>query len=105
MRFMLLGGLRYDKMELLKLVEERSMVTLDDLRESSFYQFIIEEGLEQGAERGEAKLLQRPLERRFGPLPSWAIERMKRADRAMVEAWADRFVDANGTPLEELLST
>lgn len=112
-RFTLLGGLRYDKMELLKLVEERSMETLDDLSASSFYQFIVEEGLRKGLEeglekgegRGETKLLRRLLERRFGPLPSWAVERMKRADRAMVEAWADRFVDANGIPLEELLSS
>ncbi|MPY89307.1 MAG: DUF4351 domain-containing protein [Luteitalea sp.] len=107
-RFALLGGLRYNKTDLLMLVEERGMVTLEDLRESSFYQYILEEGerkgQERGFERGEAALLQRLLERRFGPLPSWAAERIEAADRATVEAWGVRVLDANATRLEDLLT-
>lgn len=111
-RFLLLGGLRYDKMMLVKLLEDHSMLTLSDLRESSFYELILEEGMEKGIEKGiergrregEAALLRRQLERRFGSLPSWALERINRADRATVEAWGERVLDAAGISLEDFLT-
>lgn len=66
------------------------------LTPSRLYQLIMEEG--------EAALLRRQLERRFGPLPSWAIDRIRSADRATVEAWGERVLDAAGLSLDELLT-
>jgi hypothetical protein len=34
------------------------------------------------------------LTRRFGPLPQWAIERLKGATDERVDLWADRVLDA-----------
>ncbi|MDR2451037.1 MAG: Rpn family recombination-promoting nuclease/putative transposase, partial [Candidatus Accumulibacter sp.] len=50
-------------------------------------------GWEEGREEGEA-MLARLLTRRFGPLPEWARERLRRADAAQREAWADAVLDA-----------
>jgi hypothetical protein len=50
-------------------------------------------GREEGREESEA-MLARQLSRRFGPLPEWARERLRRADAAQREAWADAVLDA-----------
>jgi predicted transposase YdaD len=50
MHFLVLGGLRYNKLDILELVKEKIMISLQDLRESSFYQMILEEGAQQGLE-------------------------------------------------------
>ncbi|MGH9837662.1 MAG: hypothetical protein ACREEM_02635 [Blastocatellia bacterium] len=42
--FLMLGGLRYNRVDLLELIGRKSMITLEQLRESSFYQFVEEEG-------------------------------------------------------------
>ncbi|MPY88072.1 MAG: DUF4351 domain-containing protein [Luteitalea sp.] len=103
-RFALVGSLRYNAIDLLTLVEERVML---DLEEFPLYQYFVEKGLEQGREQGweqgETALLRRLLERRFGSLPSWAVARLEAADRATVEAWADRLLDTDGMLLEDLL--
>lgn len=39
-----------------------------------------EKGEAKGFEKGECTLLERQLEKRFGPLPGWAIEKLKTAD-------------------------
>jgi predicted transposase YdaD len=41
--FLMLGGLRYNRIDLLELIGRKSMITLEQLKESSFYQFIAEE--------------------------------------------------------------
>jgi hypothetical protein len=56
----------------------------------------IEKGIQQGARQGEAALL----ERRFGPLPRWACERIEQAERTLLEEWGLRVLEA-GT-LEEV---
>jgi predicted transposase YdaD len=55
LHFLLLGGLRYNPTELLELIGRKSMIPLEQLKESSFYQFIVKEGLEEGLEKGQLK--------------------------------------------------
>lgn len=50
---------------------------------------------EEGRQEGEARLLLRLLERRFGPLPPWVEQRVTAARSAQVEGWTDRLLDAN----------
>ena len=59
-------------------------------------------GEAQGAVRGEANLLGRMLERRFGPLPDWARRRIESADTVTLETWGLRLIDA--ASLEDVLT-
>jgi predicted transposase YdaD len=52
LHFVMLGGLRYNRLDLLELVGRKSMIPLEQLRESSFYQFILDEGRAEGREKG-----------------------------------------------------
>jgi predicted transposase YdaD len=52
LHFLVLGGLRYNRDEIFDLLGRITMVPLEQLRESSVYQFILEEGLEKGREEG-----------------------------------------------------
>jgi hypothetical protein len=60
-----------------------------------------QEGRQEGLQKGEATLLLRQLERRFGPLPDWAPDRLRTADRALLEDWGLRILDA--ASLEDVL--
>jgi predicted transposase YdaD len=53
------------------------------------------EGLHEGEQRGEVNVLSRQLSRRFGPLPEWALARLRAADAAQLETWADAVLDAS----------
>lgn len=53
----------------------------------------MERGEARGILKGEARLLVRLLERRFGPLPSWARERIAAAE-AQLEAWGEAVLTA-----------
>jgi hypothetical protein len=44
MHFLMLGGLRYNRVDLLELIGGKSMIPLEQLKESSWYQFVAEEG-------------------------------------------------------------
>lgn len=55
LHFVMLGGLRYNRADLLELVWRRSMIPIEQLRESSFYQFILDEGREEGRDEGREK--------------------------------------------------
>ena len=48
----MLGTLRYNRLEILELLGRRGMITREHLRESGFYQLILEEGREEGREEG-----------------------------------------------------
>ena len=52
------------------------------------------EGIEQGIERGEARVLERQLAKRFGPLTDATSQRLKNATCEQLELWADRILDA-----------
>ncbi|MEO5330670.1 MAG: DUF4351 domain-containing protein [Magnetococcus sp. YQC-5] len=43
---------------------------------------------------GEARMLIRQLQRRFGDLPSWVSEKIFQAEPPSLEEWGLRFVDA-----------
>jgi len=59
-----------------------------------------EEGREEGRQEGELKILRQQIEKRFGPLPSWAEQRLIAASSEQLEQLATRVLDASG--LEEL---
>jgi len=61
-----------------------------------------QEGLQEGRQEGELAILRRLIERRFGPLPSWAEQRLTAASTEQLEALATRVLDA--ASLEEVLS-
>lgn len=48
----------------------------------------------EGKAEGEAALLRRLLERRFGALPEWAVSRLQTADTTALETWGLRLIDA-----------
>jgi predicted transposase YdaD len=57
LHFVMLGSLRYNRLDLLELVGRKSMIPLEQLRESSFYQFILDEGREEGREEGRKEAM------------------------------------------------
>ncbi|MBI1789650.1 MAG: DUF4351 domain-containing protein [Acidobacteria bacterium] len=60
------------------------------------------EGKLEGKLEGEVALLRRLLERRFGSLPGWVIERLQSASTDTLEEWGVRVLNAQ--TLEEVLS-
>ncbi len=53
------------------------------------------EGIAEGEAKGETRTLVRLLERRFGPLPRTALERIASAAPGQRDAWVDRIMDAD----------
>ena len=53
-----------------------------------------QEWLQTGELRGEATILTRQLQRRFGDLPAWATEKIDKADSYSLEEWSLRILDA-----------
>jgi len=60
-------------------------------------------GEARGEARSEISLLRRQLERRFGPLPQSALERLEASNPATRETWALRLLDAGS--LEDVLQS
>jgi hypothetical protein len=54
----------------------------------------LQEGEQKGRQLGEAALLLRQLERRFGSLPDWVADRVTAADTDTLEEWGIRILDA-----------
>ncbi|MBF0420092.1 MAG: DUF4351 domain-containing protein [Magnetococcales bacterium] len=50
--------------------------------------------LEQKLQEGEARILTRLLQRRFGSIPDWASEKVAKADLPSLEDWSLRIFDA-----------
>ncbi|MBF0144646.1 MAG: DUF4351 domain-containing protein, partial [Magnetococcales bacterium] len=48
----------------------------------------------EGIQIGEAKILTRLLQRRFGTVPDWASEKIAKADLSSLEEWSLRIFDA-----------
>ncbi|MBI3777189.1 MAG: Rpn family recombination-promoting nuclease/putative transposase [Gammaproteobacteria bacterium] len=53
-----------------------------------------EKGIEKGILTGEAKLLHRQLQMRFGALPPWAEEKLTHATSAQIEQWGTKILSA-----------
>jgi hypothetical protein len=114
LHFLLLGGLRYNREDLLDLIGRQSMIPIEQLKESSFYQYILEEGreegreeglqrgLEEGVRKGEVAFFRRQLEHRFGALPDWVVKKIQEADRTALERWGTDLLQA--ASLKELFN-
>jgi len=61
----------------------------------------LQKGLQKGLQEGELLILRRQIEKRFGPMPSWAVERLAMRTAPELEELADRVLDAPS--LEDLL--
>lgn len=55
----------------------------------------IEKGKYEGKREGEVALLILQLERRFGPLPDWAREKIAGAERESLESWGLKLLEAD----------
>ena len=63
----------------------------------------IVEGRVEGRVEGESKLLKRQLERRFGALPAWAIEKLSSASEQTLDVWGEAVLTAS--TLEAVFNT
>jgi uncharacterized protein YaiL (DUF2058 family) len=54
-----------------------------------------------GMHRGETAILLRQMEARFGTVPQWVTDKVKKADISKVQDWSIRFLSANSP--EEVL--
>ena len=54
----------------------------------------LKQGWQQGRQEESASMLSRQLQRRFQEVPSWASEKIAKADLSTLEEWSLRFVDA-----------
>ncbi len=55
----------------------------------------IQKGMQKGVHKGEAILLIRQLERRFGSLPDWVRERVEGSDTGTLEKWGINLLEAD----------
>ncbi|WP_278361558.1 DUF4351 domain-containing protein [Stutzerimonas kunmingensis] len=51
-----------------------------------------QEGREEGEVVGERRMLQRLLTKRFGELPTWAVQKLDAADAQQLEVWTDEIL-------------
>jgi predicted transposase YdaD len=61
----------------------------------------VQQGIQQGVQQGELKVLRRQIEKRFGPIPAWAEERLASRTAIELEDLGVRALDA--VSLEDLL--
>jgi hypothetical protein len=61
----------------------------------------MEKGVQQGKQLGSAAVLERLIERRFGPLSASLRERLAQADTETLLVWSERILDAR--TLEDVL--
>lgn len=85
--------------------EAHRMPILNDILDNKVlgreYKKGLDEGRVEGRAEGERASLRRVAERRFGPLPQWAIDRLAGASVDQLETWFDHVLDAQN--LEDLL--
>jgi hypothetical protein len=81
--------------------EVRKMPLYIDIMENKVLGPAYKRGLEEGEVKGELTILRRLVEKRFGPLPAWAEERLTAKSTTELEDLSLRVLDA--TTLDELL--
>jgi hypothetical protein len=81
--------------------EIRNMPIDLDIREHEFLGPLIIEAERKGRHEGELTVLRRQIERRFGPLPVWAGEKLAALPASALEDLSERVLDAKS--VEELL--
>jgi len=62
----------------------------------------LREGKREGLREGEAEVVLRLMERKHGPLPAWANERVRSADAERLLVWAERILTAES--LDEIFA-
>ncbi|MDQ6760359.1 MAG: DUF4351 domain-containing protein [Acidobacteriota bacterium] len=106
-QLVILAGLRHleDTVE----QEVSKMPITEDIRNHSLFrreyeqgvQQGVEQGVEQGVQRGEQTILRRQIEKRFGAIPKWAVDRLETCRPSQLEELATKLLDVSS--LEELL--
>lgn len=56
-------------------------------------------GIAKGRLEGESRLLRKLLERRFGALPTWAIDKLNSAPEQDLETWGEAVLTRHSAPL------
>jgi predicted transposase YdaD len=72
----------------------KTILRSDIMKESAFYQDILQEGLQMGRQEGEVALLMRLLVKRFGNVSESIQSRLTHASIADLERWGDRILEA-----------
>ena len=72
----------------------KTILRNDIMKESAFYQDILQEGRQEGRQEGEVALLMRLLVKRFGNVSGSIESRLTQASIADLELWSDRFLEA-----------
>ena len=62
---------------------------------------VFKKGLLEGRQEGELTILRRLIEKRFGPLPGWASDKLAALPASELEDLSERVLDAKS--VEELL--
>jgi hypothetical protein len=84
-------GIELDPQDTENLEEVKDMLAT---RVEQWEQAIRLEGHEKGWKGGEAALLIKMLELKYGPLPSWAQDKIAQADAISIEQWAAKLLSA-----------
>ncbi len=74
----------------------RYVTSIERLEREKVYQ----QGMTQGLNKGESRLLRRLLEKRFGPLPVTVAEKLEAASVQELDTWGDAVLTA--TRLEDV---
>ena len=102
-QLLILAGLR--RLEETVEQEARKMPILNDILDNQVlgreFKRGLQEGKLEGKLEGERKVLRRQIEKRFGPIPSWAEEQLASPSAAELEDLIVRVLDAGS--LEDLL--
>ena len=88
-------------MKLPEWLDQQVWREIETIEESKKMQYItsverigIAKGRVEGRVEGESRLLRKQLERRFGALPSWAIDKLNSAAEQDLESWGEAFLTA-----------
>ena len=92
-----------DLLEIRSMLEERGMEWWEQWKLEGMLEGR-REGKLEGILVGEARLLHRLLERRFGPLPTWVEARLAKAVEEDLVQWGERVLDPT-VSLEQLLAS
>lgn len=96
-RELLIGSLkRMQGMEELPPIPEEFSEVVNMLAErvEQWEKNIAQRGRQEGQREGEASMLSRLLQRRFGEPPAWVNDKIAKANLATLEEWSLKFVDA-----------
>jgi hypothetical protein len=81
--------------------EARKMPIRVNILENEVLGPLFRKGMLEARQEGELTILRRQIERRFGPLPGWAIDKLAALPASELEDLSERVLDAKS--VEELL--